>query len=98
MVAMGVVKIMTKCKGCAPNSKTVHSLECSYKRALILIDELKEKLRAGLRPHRCPICGGKGQVTAGFYAQTSGSCTVSSAAFEECRSCEGSGLVWYEAS
>ena len=44
--------------------------------------------------HKCPVCGGNGQVMAGFYNQVGGTWTGSSAGFEQCRSCAGSGVVW----
>jgi len=47
-----------------------------------------------LRPHTCPVCGGNGFVSQGFYAQTSGQWTSTSTAQEPCRSCQGTGVVW----
>ncbi len=43
--------------------------------------------------HCCPVCGGNGLVSGGFYNQVSGfgmSTTIS----EQCRSCQGTGIVW----
>jgi len=45
-------------------------------------------------PHRCPVCGGNGQVPNGFYRQTSGNWSSTSTIPEICRSCNGTGLVW----
>lgn len=46
-------------------------------------------------PYSCPVCGGRGTVPWYFYATTaSGSCSCSSAADEQCRTCKGSGVVW----
>lgn len=45
-------------------------------------------------PHRCPVCGGNGLVSAGFYMQTSGTWSGTSTASEQCRSCTGTGIVW----
>ena len=44
--------------------------------------------------HKCPVCGGNGQVMAGFYNQVGGTWTGSNTALEQCRSCAGSGVVW----
>ena len=40
----------------------------------------------------CPVCGGRGIVPAGFY---NSELVTTSASEEACRSCRGSGLVWY---
>jgi len=45
-------------------------------------------------PWMCPVCGGNGQVAAGFYNQSTGAWSGSGAAFEACRSCDGTGIVW----
>lgn len=46
------------------------------------------------KPHRCPVCGGNGKVDNGFYNQTTGNWASTSTAFETCRSCGGTGIVW----
>lgn len=38
-----------------------------------------------MKPHKCPVCDGKGKMPMGFYREGMA---------EECRSCEGRGLVW----
>lgn len=43
--------------------------------------------------HRCPVCKGKGLVTAGFYSQTSGEWSSTKTASEKCRSCYGNGCI-----
>ena len=43
-------------------------------------------------PHRCPVCGGSGQVPWGFYNQ--GMATPTCVTPETCRSCGGTGIVW----
>lgn len=46
-------------------------------------------------PFCCPVCGGNGLRPAGFYSQTTGTWSASSAAeMEQCRSCDGTGIVW----
>lgn len=45
-------------------------------------------------PFRCPVCNGNGQVSAGFYSQTSGMWSGSSTGFEGCRTCMQTGIVW----
>lgn len=42
-------------------------------------------------PHRCPVCSGAGQVPADFYIGLGVTTTVEP---EQCRSCEGKGIVW----
>lgn len=46
-------------------------------------------------PHAqvCPVCGGNGLVSNGFYNQTSRQWNSSDATPETCRSCIGSGWV-----
>lgn len=39
-----------------------------------------------VKPHKCPVCDGKGTVSAGFYENTLGE--------QECRSCQGKGVLW----
>jgi hypothetical protein len=45
------------------------------------------------RPHRCPVCGGKGIVPNGFYSSPSSSWVGNSATPEMCRACTGAGVV-----
>ena len=47
-------------------------------------------------PFRCPICGGSRIVPNGFYDNTSGDWSRTSATPEPCRSCEGSGIIIVE--
>ena len=44
------------------------------------------------KPHTCPVCGGTGQVLAGFYII--GNSTTGFSTPETCRSCDGGGIVW----
>jgi DnaJ-class molecular chaperone len=46
------------------------------------------------RPWRCPVCEGRGHVTAGFYTYG----LSASTAAETCRSCRGAGIVWWTAA
>lgn len=39
-------------------------------------------------PFRCPVCGGKGSVPAGFYGLSN---TTND---EICRTCGGTGVIW----
>lgn len=44
--------------------------------------------------HCCPVCGGNGLVSAGFYSVVLGCSYVgTSASPEQCRSCEGKGII-----
>ena len=44
---------------------------------------------AKMTPHRCPVCDGRGQMPASFYALT----TSADPRMEPCRSCD-KGVVW----
>lgn len=44
---------------------------------------------------KCPVCNGRGFVPNGFYSTTNESWYSSSTAPETCRTCNGSGMVWY---
>jgi hypothetical protein len=46
------------------------------------------------QPHRCPVCGGNGIVPNSFYNTVSGMGYTISTAPEQCRSCNGTGIVW----
>lgn len=46
-----------------------------------------------LQPFCCPICQGKGKVSGGFYNSVGGYSTSNCAA-EQCRSCNGTGIIW----
>ena len=48
---------------------------------------------AAMVPHRCPVCDGRGLLSAGFYSQGASSGTT---AWEACRSCTN-GIVWASA-
>lgn len=41
----------------------------------------------------CPVCGGNGIVSNGFYNHTSNTWVTSTTASEQCRSCNGKGYV-----
>lgn len=45
-------------------------------------------------PYKCPVCYGVGQVAEGFYDRTSPYWTTSNNTFEQCKSCNGTGVVW----
>ena len=55
---------------------------------------VNENAPGGAAPHRCPICGGRGQVPAGFYGPASQTLLVISTEPEKCKSCDGEGVVW----
>ncbi len=52
-------------------------------------------IQSGQKPHRCPICYGRGTVATGFYHRMT-TTFVSSGTNEQeaCRACSGSGIVW----
>ena len=43
-----------------------------------------------MRPHRCPVCEGRGTVDSGFYYGG----VADHTAPDTCRSCNGSGVLW----
>ena len=45
-------------------------------------------------PHVCPVCGGKGFVSNGFYNHIGNTWITSYAGPEVCQSCNGTGIVW----
>lgn len=45
------------------------------------------------KPHVCPVCDGKGFVPSGFYEPVE-MWASSSASNQQCRTCNGTGLVW----
>ena len=49
-------------------------------------------------PYKCPICGGTGKVSTGFYEPYSPKDTiVINPQGEICRACGGTGIVWSKA-
>lgn len=46
-----------------------------------------------LIPYRCPICGGNGLVSGGFYASLAGCSGTTANVTEKCRSCDN-GIIW----
>ena len=55
--------------------------------------EAKKRIPAKTIPYTCPICGGKGKVQNGFYS-VMGYGSTTNASPENCRSCNGTGIVW----
>ena len=47
-----------------------------------------------MEAQRCPVCNGNGLVPNGFYNQVSGAWPTTNASPEQCRGCNGSGIVW----
>lgn len=41
-------------------------------------------------PHKCPVCDGRGTVSAGFYSPGGYAWTTSP---EKCRACDGTGVI-----
>lgn len=56
-----------------------------------LSDLLKQR---PIAPHRCPICGGNGLVPGSFYTSVNGGGGTSFNISEQCRQCEGKGILW----
>ncbi len=45
-------------------------------------------------PFTCPVCSGNGKVQNGFYNTVTGLVSTTDATLEQCRSCNGTGIVW----
>jgi DnaJ-class molecular chaperone len=46
------------------------------------------------KPYLCPVCGGRGFVSVGFYQSVMSPCYwTSSIGTEPCRSCGGTGVI-----
>jgi hypothetical protein len=54
----------------------------------------KAAVSKSLTPFCCPVCGGNGIRPEGYYRQTTGVYTSSTISTEQCRSCNGTGVVW----
>jgi len=54
----------------------------------------KEAFKEERRPFVCPVCNGNGLVPNGFYNQTSGNWGTTDITPEQCRTCNGIGIVW----
>ncbi len=45
----------------------------------------------GVKPHKCPVCDGRGEVSFNFYYVSDG---PSPDNHKKCRSCKGEGVLW----
>ena len=52
------------------------------------------KVSSRIIPFICPVCNGNGLVPNGFYNQVGGEWSTTSVTPEQCRSCQGTGIVW----
>lgn len=75
--------------------------EMSYGQMIDMISEIQNRINLGNKeynvecgkqriPHRCPVCDGIGFVPSGFYSP----CGTTSFSAEQCKTCNGSGVVW----
>lgn len=48
------------------------------------------------KPYMCPICLGKGIVCGGFYVTLPGCDGISSSTSEQCKSCNGQGIIYVD--
>ena len=48
-----------------------------------------------MKPYKCPVCEGRGMVPGGFYDILPNNTTLSYPAPVSCRSCGGTGILWY---
>ena len=55
---------------------------------------IKPVVSKSLTPYRCPICGGNGLVSGSFYTALLGCGGTSANITEQCRSCNGVGIIW----
>jgi len=49
-----------------------------------------------VKPFKCPICNGTGNVPGGFYESVGDGEWASTRLADECRKCEGKGIIWSE--
>ena len=47
------------------------------------------------KPHKCPVCNGKGLLPCGFYNLSSKG-ILSDELIEQCKTCKGEGIIWSE--
>lgn len=47
----------------------------------------------GLKPHKCPVCEGRGTVDLGFYSGVNHGSTSTVPITEQCHSCKGAGYL-----
>jgi DnaJ-class molecular chaperone len=84
------------CRDCAASTSGIcarHGTE-AYLRVSYTGEVGAARARLAETPHVCPVCAGRGFVGAGFYAAASGMGVTGSTASEQCRTCQGEGIVW----
>lgn len=84
------------CRDCAASTAGIcarHGTE-AYLRVSYTGEVQEAKARLAETPYVCPVCRGRGFVGAGFYLSTSGMSSTGSTATEQCRTCQGAGIVW----
>jgi DnaJ-class molecular chaperone len=59
------------------------------------IEDKPKKEKKEKKPHKCPVCEGKGLLRCGFYDVTADA-IVAEELIEECKTCKGVGIVWSE--
>lgn len=59
------------------------------RRSVIMTPSLKANM-----PYKCPVCNGRGTMPNGFYMGTQGQWSTTNASPEQCRSCNGKGIIW----
>jgi hypothetical protein len=47
-----------------------------------------------LKPHLCPVCKGKCVVSSDFYMDINNNSSISNKSYDQCRSCQGRGIIW----
>ena len=58
---------------------------------------IEQAMVTGLKPHKCPVCDGRGLVAFLFYDTdtiSSPNITTKGCTPEQCRSCKGAGVLW----
>lgn len=46
------------------------------------------------QPYTCSVCLGRGIVPSGFYTSTGNTWVTTATSPEQCKSCNGTGVVW----
>lgn len=69
-------------------------IECN--KALTMMTSYPPSVQVTKAPFQCPVCGGNGLVSNGFYNQAGFYGVTTDAAPETCRTCNGRGMIWVE--
>ena len=81
------------CREKDERAATIEAREETGRKAVPPVPQYTEYTTETL-PYCCPVCGGNGLVPNGFYRQTGGNWVSSDSTPEQCKTCNGTGVVW----